>query len=168
MAVMTRKYWGPRSYRSTGRCSLYCALTLSILVFALAVPSASAGIGYCKFDPVVVIDGQPADIFVGVLFDDLPKVNGPTEIVVSTPVGVDVKLAVATAGFGHGEIVRFAESASLQVTSQGIEVRIKVRVPASSDAVPILVEFAPRVVGILHPTKAEGNANDWISLRSLL
>jgi hypothetical protein len=168
MAGMARKYLAPVSFRSTRRCSRICALTLSILALALAAPSVSAGIGYCKVDPAVVIDGQLADIFIGVPFDDLGKVNGPTEVVVSTPVGVGDKLAIATAGFGYGEIVSFAESPSLQVTSQGIEVRIKVRVPANSDAMPVLVEFAPDVVGVLHPTKAEGNANHWVSLKAVL
>jgi len=141
---------------------------VSMLVFALAVPSASAGIGYCKVDPVLVIDGRVADIFVGVPFSDLGKVTGPTEYVVSTPVGVDGDLALTALGFGHGEIVYYEETPSLNVTSEGIEVRIKVRVPASSDAMPVLVEFAPRIVGILNPTVAEGNANEWISLRSHL
>ena len=168
MAGITRKHLGPASYRGTGRWSLCCALMISMLAFALTVPSASAGIGYCKVDPVVVIDGRLADIFVGVPFQDLLKVTGPTEVVVTTPVGVDGDLAIATAGFGYGEIVHFEESHSLNVTSEGIEVRIKVRVPASSDAMPVLVEFAPRVVGILNPTVAEGNANEWISLRSHL
>ncbi len=168
MAGMTRKYLVPVSFCSTKRRSRICALTLSILALALAAPSVSAGIGYCKADPVVAVDSQLADIFIGVLFDDLGKVNGPTEIVVSTPVGVDAQLAIATAGFGYGEIVSFAESPSLQVTLEGIEVRIKVRVPASTDAMPVLVEFAPDVVGVLQPSKAEGNANHWISLRAIL
>jgi hypothetical protein len=54
------------------------------------------------------------------------------------------------------------------MTGDRIELRIKVRVPARSDAMPIRVEFAPRVVGILQPAAAEGNANEWISLRTLL
>ena len=95
-------------------------------------------------------------------------VTGPTEIVVSTPVGVDVALAVAGPGFGHGEEVSFAESNSLELTAEGIEVRIKVRVPAHSDAMPIRVEFAPGVVGVLQPAATEGHANEWISLRTRL
>ncbi len=141
---------------------------LSTLALAVAVPSAGAGVGWCRADPVLVIDGQLADVFVSARFDDLTKVKGPTEIVVSTPVGVDIRLAVATVGFGHGEKVRFEESESLKVTADGIELRIKVRVPAGSDDMPILVEFAPQVVGLLQPTASEGTANEWISLRSLL
>ncbi len=152
----------------TRRLSVIWALLFSILTLALAVPSTSAGVGWCRDDPVVVIDGKIANIFVSAKFRDLPKVTGPTEFVVTTPVGVDLALAVAGPGFGYGEHVSFVESKSLQVNSEGIEVRIKVRVPAGSDAMPIRIEFAPKVVGVLHPAAAEGTANDWISLRTLL
>ena len=156
--------WNPTAHRR----SVCRVLGFAILALSLLGPSASAGVGWCRTDPVVVIDGRLADIFVSARFDDLSKVNGPTEIVISTPVGVDAELAIATTGFGYGEKVRFVQSESLQVTSQGIEVRIKVRVPARIDAMPIRVEVAPRVVGVLQPDEAEGNANEWISVRSLL
>lgn len=162
----TQRYAGFFQHRSTRRRSVNCALAFSILALALAVPGAGAGPGWCRTDPVVLINGRVADIFVSARFDDLTKVTGPTEIVISTPVGVDAELAIATLGFGHGEKVRFEESESLKVTQGRIEVRIKVRVPARSDAMPIRVEFAPHVVGVLEPTQSEGNANEWISLRS--
>lgn len=140
-------------------------LVIAIVTLGLAVPTANAGIGWCRTDPVVVIDGQIADIFVSARFDDLSKVTGPTEFVVGTPVGIDGQLAIATAGFGYGEKVTFEEFPSLQVTAEGIELRIKVRVPARSDAMPIRVEFAPHLVGVLAPVEAEGHANEWIVLR---
>jgi hypothetical protein len=144
------------------------ALLVSLLTLALAVPGTSAGVGWCRDDPLVVIDGKVANIFVSAKFRDLPKVTGPTEFVVTTPVGVAGALAVEGPGFGYGEDVRFAESRSLKVTPEGIEVWIKVRVPARSDTMPIRVEFAPQVVGVLQPTIAHGKANEWISLRALL
>jgi hypothetical protein len=150
------------------RRSVIWALACSILTLVLAVPGTSAGVGWCRDDPVVVIDGQIADIFVSAQFEDVPEVTGATEIVVSTPVGVDVALAVAGPGFGHGEHVSFTESRSLKVTAEGIEVRIKVWVPARSDTMPIRVEFASHVVGVLQPAATEGNANEWITLRSRL
>ena len=166
MGGMAHRRLGLTRYPIARHRWVSCALAFAIL--ALAVPSAGAGVRWCRTDPVVAIDGQLADIFVSAQFDDLPKVNGPTEIVISTPVGVGAKLAVATPGFGYGEEVSFAESESLKVTSEGIELRIKVRVPARDDAMPIRVEFAPRVVGVLQPDEAEGKANEWIALRSLL
>ena len=165
---MEHGHLGRLMVRGIRRRSVIRALAFSILTLAVAVPGAGAGVGWCRDDPVVVIDGQLADIFVSAQFEDLSKVNGPTQVVVSTPVGVEGQLAITGPGFGYGEHVRFAESKSLKVTSEGIEVRIKVKVPANSDAMPIRVEFAPHVVGILQPAAVEGNANEWISLRSLL
>lgn len=150
------------------RLSVIWALLLSMLTLVLAVPGASAGVGWCRDDPLVVVDGQIANIYVSAHFEDLSKVTGATEVIVSTPVGVDLALAVAGPGFGYGEHVSFVESRSLKVTPEGIEVWIKVRVPAHSDAMPIRVEFAPKVVGILKPTAAHGKANEWISFRALL
>ena len=141
------------------------AIALVILTLALTVHSAAAGTHWCRSDPVVVIDGQVADVFVSVPLDDLAKVNGPTEIVITTPVQVRATLATPGVGFGYGEKVRFDKSPSLDVTQEGIEVRIKVRVPAR-DAIPVRVEFSPRVVGVLAPDSAEGTANEWIALRS--
>ncbi|CAA9562144.1 MAG: hypothetical protein AVDCRST_MAG87-1664 [uncultured Thermomicrobiales bacterium] len=165
---MNHAHWGRPRVHGSRRRSVVWALAFSVLTLVLAVPGTSAGVGWCRDDPVVVIDGQIADIFISAKFEDLAKVNGPTQIVVSIPVGVDVALAVAGPGFGHGEHISFAESESLKVTSEGIDVRIKVRVPARSDAMPIRVEFAPHVVGVLQPAADEGTANDWISLRTLL
>ena len=152
----------------THRRSVCCALAFAVLALALTVPGAAAGVGWCRTDPVVVIDGRLADIFVSAQFVDLLNVTGPTEIVISTPVEVDVTLAIATLGFGYGEVVSFEESRSLKVTSDGIDVRIKVRVPALSDAMPVRVEFAAHVVGILQPVAVEGHANEWVSLRTHL
>ena len=167
MTTMLRRF-GPKRNPTAHRRWVCCALGFAILALGVIGPSASAGVGWCRTDPVVVIDGHPADIFISARFDDLSKVTGPTEVVVSTPVGIDGELAIATAGFGYGEKVTFEESPSLTATSEGFELRIKVRVPALDDAMPIRVEFAPRVVGVLQPDEAEGHANEWISLRPLL
>ena len=43
---------------------------------------------------------------------------------------------------------------------------IEAYVPATDDAMPVRVEFAPRAVGILWPASAEGTANEWITLRT--
>jgi hypothetical protein len=71
-------------------------------------------------------------------------------------------------GFGKGEEVTFQESAKLKATEDGIEVVVKVMVPASEDDMPVRVEFAPRVVGVLQPASAEGTANEWVTLRTSL
>jgi hypothetical protein len=118
-------------------------------------------------DPLVMIDGNLADVFVAVPLLDLLKVNGPTEIIITTPPDVDAYLILTLVGFGYGEIVTFETSPSLQVTEEGIDLWIQVYVPARQD-IPVLVDFAPRVVGILWPASAEGTANSWVSVYTVL
>ncbi len=94
--------------------------------------------------------------------------TGPTQIVVTTPRDVHAVLILSTLGFGRGEVVAFEQSPSLKISAEGIDLRIQVFVPATDDAMPVLVEFAPRILGILAPVTAEGTANDWISFRVVL
>ncbi len=143
------------------------AFALVIIVAALTMPSATAGVAWCRSDPIVVIDDQVADLFVDIRFDDLPSIKGRTEIVIFTPVDVTTRLATPGIGHGHGENVRFEESASLEKTEKGIEVRIGVYVPAH-DRIRVRVHFAPNVVGVLKPASARGEANEWITLGARL
>ena len=160
VAALGRRLASPRR---TAQAIVVRAFALVILTETYAAPSATAGVAWCRTDPVVVIDDQVADIFVSVRFDELKRVNGPTEIVITTPVDVDITLATPGVGFGYGENVTFEESPALEKTDKGIDLRIEVYVPAQDD-IRVLVQFAPRVVGILNPRNARGEANDWIRL----
>jgi hypothetical protein len=60
--------------------------------------------------------------------------------------------------------VTFQESRALKVNHKGIELDIAVFLPATNSTTPVLVEFAPRVIGILSPFSAEGTTNSWIYL----
>ncbi len=137
-----------------------------LLLFTLVTPGALAGTGWCRTDPAIAIDGHLANVFVSAPLDAPLLVTGPTHIVVTVPPGVDTILVASSLGFGQGEIVEFAESPSLKATAESIDVRIKVYVPATDDTMPVLVEFAPEVVGILAPAAAEGTANTWISVKT--
>ncbi len=137
-----------------------------VLLFALSTQGANAGTGWCRTDPAVAVDGHLANVFVSGPLDAPLLVTGPTHIVVTVPPGVDTILVASSLGFGQGEIVEFAESPSLKATAESIDVRIKVYVPATDDTMPVLVEFAPEVVGILAPSAAEGTANTWISVKT--
>jgi hypothetical protein len=129
--------------------------------------AASAGRGWCRSDPVLLIDGVLADLFSSAPLDDVPNVTGPTQIVVTTPNDVTISLAVPGLGFLHGEQVRFERSRKLDERPDGIELKIALLVPASEDF-PVRVDFAPRVVGMLHPQSADGRANDWIQFQTKL
>lgn len=142
------------------------ALLLISAFLTSPVPALAAGTGWCRSDPAVMIGGRVADIFVSAPLHAPLVVTGPTHIVVTVPSGVDAVLIASGPGFGRGEIVEFAESPSLAVTSDGIEVRIKAFVSATDENMPVLVELAPQIVGILAPATAEGTANKWVSLKS--
>ena len=108
----------------------YLSVISTVLALLVLVMPAQAGMGWCKNDPVVLIDGQLADIFVSAPLDAPLKVTGPTEIVVTLPVGVDASIVLTDLGFGQGERITFGASRALRVTSEGIQVRIAVHVPA--------------------------------------
>jgi hypothetical protein len=126
-----------------------------------------AGRGWCRSDPVVLIDGILADVFTSGPLDALLTVTGPTQIVITTPKTVTISLAIPGLGFGRGERVRFERSGKLERTNDGIELKIAVLVPAKNDF-PVTVDFAPRLLGILKPESADGRANDWINLATKL
>ncbi|HEX5500810.1 MAG TPA: hypothetical protein VFX03_16355, partial [Thermomicrobiales bacterium] len=129
--------------------------------------SAAAGRGWCRSDPVLLIDGVLADLFSSVPLDDVLNVTGPTRIVVTTPKDIAISLAIPGLGFLRGEQVRFQRSRRLKRTADGIELKIKVLVPAR-EKVPVEVDFAPRILGILKPERADGHTNHWITLSTKL
>jgi hypothetical protein len=135
--------------------------------FGLSERAASAGRGWCRSDPVLLIDGVLADLFSAVPLDSVLKVTGPTQIVVTAPSSVKLALAIPGLGFLRGEKVSFRRSRKLKQTRDGIELKIAVLVPASDD-VPVRIDFAPRVLGILKPESADGQANRWIELSTKL
>jgi hypothetical protein len=123
--------------------------------------------GWCRSDPLIAVEDVLVDIFCLAPPTTPLHVTGPTEIVVSVPVGVRTALIVAGVGFGRGERVRFKEERRLKQSAAGLQVKVEVYVPADRK-LPIEVEFAPRIVGILNPDRAEGVTNNWITLATRL
>ena len=109
-----------------------------------------------------------AILFVSVPLGNLLEIRGPTQFVVTTPVGVSAIAVVYGVGFGFGETVTFEQSPSLKKTSQAVELRIEAYIPATNDQVPVLLEFAPRILGILNPATAEGTTNRSVVLKTPL
>ncbi len=70
-------------------------------------------------------------------------------------------LILAGVGFDRGERVRFARSRKLRRGKDGIQVAV--RAPSRVE-MPITVESAPRILGILWPETADGQANEWVKL----
>lgn len=157
-------------FGSSRRCFLGGRFVVVQLAFVLllalsATAPASASVGWCKSDPVVTVNLALADVFTSAQIEDLSKVTGATQIVLVTPVEVFATLATPGLGFGYGEFVTFETSPSLDVTPTNIEVIVKVFVPSTDSSMPIRVNFAPRIVGLLQPISAEGHANSWVVLR---
>jgi len=160
--------WVCQRGRRHGVVRTASVLILTGLLLVQGPVAGLAGVGWCRSDPVVMINGTAADVFVSVPVDDLLTISGPTEFVITVPNGTDAFLVAAGVGFGYGEVVEFRESGSLKATPTGIELRVAVYVPATDKSTPVLVEFAPRIIGILDPASVEGAANAWISLRTMV
>ena len=164
-----------RAWSLPVRTRLMLVLTLVALAVVATAPAASAARAWCRTDPIVVIDGTFADVFVsGPLLAPL-TVTGPTQLIITVPEGVKTQMILTDLGFLHGYDYEFRQSSDLKKTRRGVEVRVEVYVPASDDSMPVKVEFSPRLLGLLgvlglNPAtvSAEGTANEWITLNAFL
>ena len=160
-----------RRARHRSRGSVIWALRILVFMqFAalLIAPGggALASHGWCASDPVVIIGDTLTDITLRAPATAPLQVTGPTEIVVTIPYTLSGSVVTPGVGFGKGETVSIVQSHRLKATSDRIEVIIQVFVPASDDAMPIEVRFAPRLTGLLAPITTDGVANTWITLRT--
>jgi hypothetical protein len=146
---------------------LRCAVALAAAGVIGDRQDSLAGRGWCRSDPLITIEGVPADIFCTGRLTTPLLITGSTQIVVRVPVGVSTALVLAGPGFGRGEKLRFEETDQLQQSDSAVDLEVAVYVPAKND-LAIGVEFAPRIVGILNPARAEGFANQWITLTTQL
>ena len=74
--------------RSKRASKSFAMIVLALLLFlGSATPEAMAGRGWCSSDPVVLIDGQLADVYVTSDLAMLTSANGPIKLVVEVPDG---------------------------------------------------------------------------------
>jgi hypothetical protein len=140
-----------------------------ILISATSAPEASAARGWCRFDPVIMVDGQLADVFVGSTLEMLSSATGPVKIEIIIPTGSKGYVVLTDLGFLKGYSIVFKQSSSLVRTAKHTQIRIRVYAPAKNSALPVTVTFAPRSLTsslwqILIGTSVDGHANQWISL----
>lgn len=88
---------------------------------------------------------------------DFQQATGPTDVVVSVPVGVSAQLLWTDPGFGYGETVTIVESSRLRVTASGVQIMISTYVPATG-SLPVLVEVVPANAGVV-TASAQGATN---------
>jgi hypothetical protein len=144
-------------------------IVLAALAAVLIAPSGTvtATIGWCKSDPLVQIGPNVVDIILSAPLNAPLKVTGPNEIVIIVPETVSAT-AVRLVGFGQGEVVSIDHSHKLKVTEDGIEVVVRAFVPSIDDTMPVVLDFAPNILGLLNPASAQGFANTWITLETVL
>jgi hypothetical protein len=147
--------------------------TFAVMVAAGAagagIESASAGRAWCRFDPVVMIDGQLADVFIGSTLMMLLNATGPIKINISIPNDSKGSVVLVDLGFGRGYDIKFIKTSNLTKTRSQTPVIIEVYAPAKDSSLPVSATFAPRSLGssltdILFGMSAEGNANEWVTL----
>lgn len=157
---------GPLGGQSRRRV-LQSAVALAAMAAVGDHQPAQTARGWCRSDPLIAIEDVLVDIFCTAPLLAPLRVTGPTEIVVRVPVGVKAALILAGPGFGRGERVRFEKRRRLKRSAKGVKVEVAVYVPADRK-LRIGVEFAPRIVGILNPVRAQGVTNEWIILTTHL
>ena len=130
---------------------------------------ASAGRAWCRVDPVVLIDGQLADIFLGSSVEMLVKASGPIKLRISIPEGSRGRVVLTDLGFGRGYDIAFVKTSALTRGDGRTPVIVEAYAPARDGSLPVSVTFAPRTLDssladILFGMSAEGSANEWITL----
>lgn len=107
-----------------------------LLILALVAQPAAAGKLWCKADPVVSLNGRVVSISPAIPLEYLLRVNGPTQITIKTPRGVDGTLILNDLGFmGHGTIVTFVQGGGV-IKNNEFPVEIEVSVPVDTTGLP--------------------------------
>lgn len=130
---------------------------------------ASAARAWCRVDPVVLIDGQLADVFVGSSLEMLTKASGAIKLRISIPSGSRARVVLTDLGFGRGYDIDFVQTPALARSGGRTPVIVEAYAPARDSSLPVSVTFAPRTLDsslgeILFGMGADGNANAWITL----
>jgi hypothetical protein len=148
-----------------GRCRSIAhivVIALAVLAALVTGSSAQAGKGWCRVDPIIIIDGEITDVVVGSDLSALVSTTGPIKIIVTIPPKTMAVKLISDLGFGRGYDIKIVTSDALVKTRKHTPVQIKVYVPAKSDSMPVSVYFSPRLLGILSPVSVDGHANSGV------
>lgn len=139
---------------------------------ALQAPSSLAIKGWCRRDPIVKIGDLTVQLILSSDAAIHSRATGPTQIVVQVPPGIATEFVADDPGFGRfGYDVRFIESHELVAGSRFVGVVLDAYVPAADapeGPLPLVLECYPRGDGEPVVDRAEGLANEWVSLRASL
>src|SRR4026208_1337455 len=87
-------------------------------------------------DPVIIVDGQLAYVFVGSSPDMLLKATGPIKMEITIPTGSTGKVVLTDLGFLRGYSITFKHSSSLTKAKMHTQVKVRVYAPATSSQLP--------------------------------
>src|SRR5215213_3634161 len=92
--------------------------TAGAVIAGAGIEAASAGRAWCRFDPIVMIDGQLADIFIGSMLTMLLSSTGPIKLNISIPNDSKGSVVLMDLGFGRGYSINFIKTSNLTKTSR--------------------------------------------------
>jgi hypothetical protein len=159
-------------------CHTRRAAVRLLSVFALAAPAAlqseaaRAIRGWCRRDPILKIGDLTAHVVLSSYVEMNELTTGASQLVITVPEGVPRRFVASDPGFGHfGYDVRFVESRHLISDDRSIEVQVEAYTPAANPPagpLPLLITFTSLGHDRPASVQAEGQANEWLFLRSNL
>jgi hypothetical protein len=117
-----------------------CLVLLALVIFAAA---ASAGVTWCRSDPIVELNGKRVQIWVAVPEQYASQVSGPIQIEINAPAVVNRQLLLTDAGFnGQGESVSFTTNNGTLLPDGSFYMTFIIQVPMNGvyTTVPVHIE----------------------------
>ena len=137
---------------------------------AARASSALAIKGWCRRDPIVKIGELTVQIILSSDAAMHGRATGPTRIVIQVPPGVPTRFVADDPGFGNlGYDVSFVESHDLVASNRSIGMVLAAYAPAANPPegpLPLVLELFPLGDGDPVVERAEGLANEWVSLHA--
>lgn len=91
---------------------LVLAVFPALLIFGLLAMPASAGVQWCRTDPIIAVNGEEVNVWLSIPQQWEAAVNGPSAFTITLPSDVDREVVFMDEGLnGYGETVTFVNSA---------------------------------------------------------
>jgi hypothetical protein len=160
-------------WREIRHAPILVGLALAALALVLQPLGVGAGVGWCRADPTVKINGRVGHITVLSYTQVLEQAKGPTRIRIEVPAGAETEILHMDNGFGHGYDIDWVERRAWHGDDDdedgdgrhneqgGIPVAIKVFVPASGPHLPVVLDFE---AADGTTSEALGRTNKWVKL----
>jgi hypothetical protein len=134
------------------------------LMLVLQVNTASAGIGWCRTDPLITVNGRTGHVYLDSTDAMMTSATGPILLEIRVPVGSTTAAVPLDSGFGYGYSITFKEDAELATRGPFSEVRVSAFVPAKDSSLPVKVTFHADRANLRESIKTS-TANTWILTR---